>query len=418
MNYAPSVPVSGRPHPGLAALAALAAAAMLPVGVMAPLGEVIIAGLVVLPLVGLAWRRRGAAAFAAIGRDPLTWLLAALCAWAALSALWSPDPTAGTALALRLVALSLGGLVLLAATDLVAGDERTRLLDGLSLGFAAAAVLLASELILGAPVSRMFHTLPPGLGYAPAHFDRGLTVAVLLAWPVAWHLRHRLGRWAALATIAAGVALPFMSSSRASMLAMILALPGWVAVRYGGRRWGGAALAALILGICLVPVALGELWQHGFIFAGVDLPRLQMSRLGIWDYGVDLFLRRPFGGWGLDASRYIGPDTVIVSPFRRLELHPHNALIQVALELGLPGILLCLAALVLVLRRILALAAPAARAAAAAQAVVLLTVSAVSYGVWQYWWQASCWLAIAFLALARSDPNAAGPGGRASSAAP
>ncbi len=122
-------------------------------------------------------------------------------------------------------------------------------------------------------------------------------------------------------------------------------------------------------------------------------------------------------GWGLDSSRVIpGADIIITRfdstlpwiPYGRMEalpLHPHNAPLQIWLELGLPGAalfaLLCAAVLVAVARRV---PEPLAAAAAAAAIMVALALSSFSYGIWPTWWLAALWLAAALIAvMARAE---------------
>jgi O-antigen ligase len=133
-----------------------------------------------------------------------------------------------------------------------------------------------------------------------------------------------------------------------------------------------------------------------------------VHRIYIWRFVSDRILERRFTGWGLDASRSIpGADTYIVQfdrslPFQpygemtALPLHPHNAPLQLWLELGLPGAALfalrC-GGLLLGVARGLPRRLPAAAASAAI--LVAVALSSFSYGVWQTWWLAALWLAAA-----------------------
>ena len=64
-------------------------------------------------------------------------------------------------------------------------------------------------------------------------------------------------------------------------------------------------------------------------------------RLLIWDFAGKRIAERPLLGWGLDASRAIPGGKELIRPDqKRLPLHPHDAALQVWLELGLPGAVL------------------------------------------------------------------------------
>ena len=77
------------------------------------------------------------------------------------------------------------------------------------------------------------------------------------------------------------------------------------------------------------------------------------ARVAIWRFTTERVVERPWLGWGMDASR-MWPGVI--------PLHPHNAALQVWLELGVVG------------------------AACAAVAIAYLTIGALSFGVWQEWW--------------------------------
>src|SRR6185503_20527219 len=65
-----------------------------------------------------------------------------------------------------------------------------------------------------------------------------------------------------------------------------------------------------------------------------DMPQTDSIRLDYWSHAIDWIAMRPLKGWGLDASRVFGPG---------IKLHPHNAPLQVWLELGVVGAVLAAA---------------------------------------------------------------------------
>ena len=87
-------------------------------------------------------------------------------------------------------------------------------------------------------------------------------------------------------------------------------------------------------------------------------------RLLIWSFAGDRIAERPLIGWGLDASRAIpGGDDPIRPGESWMPLHPHNAALQLWLELGVPGAVLfaLLAALALARLAARSMAAPVRR---------------------------------------------------------
>ena len=69
-------------------------------------------------------------------------------------------------------------------------------------------------------------------------------------------------------------------------------------------------------------------------------------------------------------------------------MHPHDAALQIWLELGLPGVLLFAALWLGLLRRAASQADRLRRATSVAAMTAYLVISAVSFGVWQSWWLA------------------------------
>jgi O-antigen ligase len=123
-------------------------------------------------------------------------------------------------------------------------------------------------------------------------------------------------------------------------------------------------------------------------------------RLEIWSFVCRHIAQRPVLGWGLDSSRAIPGGTDLTPEGRPwLPLHPHNAPLQLWLELGAPGAVL----FALFAARVwLALgAAPWPRlyaAAAGGSLVTALVVALGSYGAWQEWWISTEFLTL-FLVL-------------------
>jgi O-antigen ligase len=103
----------------------------------------------------------------------------------------------------------------------------------------------------------------------------------------------------------------------------------------------------------------------------------------------------------MDASRAIPQEDRRLAPnMEIMPLHPHNALLQVRLELGLPGAALVAAILSILFAKVIGgIGDRTARAFAAGAAGAYLAVAAVSYGMWQNWWMATAWALAALMAV-------------------
>ena len=74
----------------------------------------------------------------------------------------------------------------------------------------------------------------------------------------------------------------------------------------------------------------------------------------------------------------------------KMPLHPHNLVLQMWLELGVPGALLLCVLIILILRRLTGPSLGRGMAAlACGQFIAGLTVYVMSYGAWQSWWIAT-----------------------------
>jgi O-antigen ligase len=403
------------PVPGLA----LGVAALLlpPLAVLGTLGIAALLAVLAVVLV-LAEPRRALASLrddAALGT-----LLALLAAWAALSALWSPIPAHSLVEALRFLAVSAAGLVVLGAAQSLGAGERRRTGYLLLAGIALAVAVLQIELHTDGIIARHFARANTILFSWIARYDRGASVLLLLLWPAGALLWAERRRWA-LVLLVLAVALTVMEyHSRTTMLALaaapVLAGLGWRAPR---SLAVALTVPALGLGLVLPLVAPGGPGIARLQQALPFVPESGIHRLGIWRFSSERIAERPLLGWGMDASRAIPtghiPVAVLYPPVQitpyaeALPLHPHDAPLQWRLELGIPGVLLASATLGLALWRLAgATAWPAwQRAAAFGYAGSGLVIALLSFGIWQAWWLSALWLGAALMASLGVRPAAA-----------
>ena len=136
------------------------------------------------------------------------------------------------------------------------------------------------------------------------------------------------------------------------------------------------------------------------------------ERLHIIDYVYGKIPQHPVRGWGFDASRAIGQDTLggFVKSNKPIPLHPHNLWAQTWLELGFIGLVLVIS---LVAAAVLGINAGgggrATIAAAAAGMAAYLLIGNISYGMWQNWWLAIAWLCLGFLAVTAAEEGGGNP---------
>lgn len=380
----------------------------------------VVSALALAPVAGIL----GLVALAAAWRgDELTripWavlaLPAALAIWATASLIWSPLPGLGASTLLRVGLLTLGGMATVHLALRIPARWLPLLAVLLTIGCAIGLSMLSGEALTDNGLSgwysvqRGMKPLPHG---AKSQMNRGATVLAVLIWPIVLLLWRQRGRWWALALGAFALATLWVGDSMAAHLALSVGCAVFALAMFAPRAIVMLVRAGLVALVLAGPVA--ALHAPTPPATVTTMPWLASSahhRLLVWQFAATRIAERPLLGWGMDGSRAIpggdepinvqwrtptGEDVYLTGP--KLPLHPHNAVLQWWLELGLVGALLMTTFLWQVAGLAGCLTRPSSRAAALACFTAGLTVSMVSYGWWQNWWQAALWLGATLCAL-------------------
>ncbi|HEV7285487.1 MAG TPA: O-antigen ligase family protein [Kaistia sp.] len=237
----------------------------------------------------------------------------------------------------------------------------------------------------------------------PTELNRNLTASVALVWPAMIAVSRGRRLWVGLLLPLALVPPVLMGESQSAQFGLAIGLAVLLVTRLAptlARCVVIVATVALFAGTIPLTLALPAI-SHGIEW----LPFSARHRLDIWSFVAERIAERPVLGWGLEASRHLGEGRVtqiLDTETDMLPLHPHNAYLQVWLELGMIGATLALAGCLLVVRAISHLDAsirPAALAAYASTAAM----AATSYGIWQSWWMATLMLTALLTAAAASN---------------
>lgn len=361
---------------------------------------------------------------------------ASLCAWAVATLSFAPEPDFLRA-ATRLVLVPLG-LFLAVSLSGLEDAPRAALARCLVATVWATVLLFAFQLATGGWLSRLWDAfstgeagptwpfLPPDaapLIGGQAVGDAIATGNVLLAgtvWPAAAWLWGCGRRWMAAAMAAAAFAgisaLPHNAATAAMIaggacFALTLRWPCAAPVAAVAALIGYAAVAPTVSAQWFTVEAARTLWPSP--------PRTWEHRVGMWSYAAAEISSVGLLGAGYDASRVLADRGDIigdiapgaspaVAEMEAIRLHPHNAVLQIWLELGAPGA----AALMLVLAGIgaafLRSRAPVPSRAGAAGALAAMSVPfLIGFGIWQGWWLATLGLVAASAALAARAPQPA-----------
>jgi hypothetical protein len=350
---------------------------------------------------------------------------APLLAWMLASATWSLDGKASLNLALRFCGLFSAGTLLVSSFGVQPLERLRRPLTALAVGLSAAGAAVAVDLPLGGHLARALHGPLPE-GFDPAlEYGRAATLHAILLIPIAIGLLGlRVPRVAAAYVLLGGAAI-LETSSLSAKTALAGGLISFALVFVLPRlRWAG--LAALGFGALALPVMFPTTLDPRATCWLADHKPSALHRLEIWSFVAERIEERPIAGWGLDAARRLpggaapviirrcdtvgGRDGVVLSSVI-LPLHPHNAILQVWLELGGVGIVLSFGPLIVLFQRAFRAAAWRSRltqATISGSAAAALPVALVSFGIWQEWFLSGLFVAAAVVVLAARLSDAAG----------
>lgn len=372
-------------------------AAVLSPRAMAPLVMVYALGIAV-----LYWRNLQPAKFLSV---PLA-AAGALLAWALGSALWSLDPGLSLERSFRLFLMIALAAVVAAVLPTVRVGKRGALIIAGAMFCASA--LIVFDAALSFPIG-------PHLQAGGDAYDRTGPLFVMLLLPTITIIDGRFGRKISFLLVILSVAAVLMLENKASMLALAIGLGAWV-VYIAARRFGPAlAVAAVLLFTVVQPLGIAafhaDLKQWAITSSAESGIR---HRAFIWAFSAEKAVERPALGWGIGTSRsipggatpveFLRADGSVDGTGESLPLHPHNAFLQMFLELGLVGMMLTATVLSIVVFRFArlmrdgGLLGPGLAFIAAA-----LTISSISFGAWQGWWVSAQLLVAALLTgLART----------------
>ena len=334
-----------------------------------------------------------------------------LLLWAIASLLWTFDSGVSRKLILPLIALfGLGLFVLIEIkfASLSASEITEKLLI---FGAVITIALLLFESVTGSWLTRFGRDLPwhevinphtAGINIE-AFLKNGIVILSILLWPIMSALvrrRHFLGT--ALSFVLT-IYLVFRFSAAAVLIAMTASVIG-ISISHFQRK-----LASIIIGGMFVILLLGtpflvyqftanksvnEIGQFSY---DLKLPNSAISRLLIWQFATQHIFEKPFLGWGMNTARQIPgsgekytlkvdtPNNKKIVLFREsfLPLHPHNASLQIWLELGAVGAIIIAVFGWIFIRK---LEDDDTDPVLFGVVISILAFNFISFGVWQSWW--------------------------------
>lgn len=278
------------------------------------------------------------------------------------------------------------------------------LFETLAKAMLLAAALIAFELLLNFPLRQVY-----GGRLGSYVHNRPVVTLLLLLLPVlSWALlcgRKKLG----LILLSAMTIVIAISDSEAAKLGLLAAIGSSILVYAFPKRISPILIVGLLGFVWIQPV-------FGDIVANLTPPRLieltkaghSKERIEIWQAFGEVARKHPATGTGFASTAFIKDHPVIteVDPgFRRaLEMgHPHNAYLQVWVELGVPGALILSWFLFWGMRRLSEQSVSIRRMGLSAL-MCASAIALVSHGAWQGWWIAALALVAALFSIRPNDP--------------
>ena len=160
---------------------------------------------------------------------------------------------------------------------------------------------------------------------------RGCYTAALLFWPAILRFGQSYMRPWQIAFVVTFVVAAIGLQVDAPLVALVVSSLAFVAVRRFGRHAVWGLLGLTVVYFALAPVFINLIFPTPppLMQAGSGIVKASwFARAGIWRFVSGEVLSHPLIGWGMDASR-MWPNLI--------PLHPHNAALQVWLELGAVG---------------------------------------------------------------------------------
>lgn len=326
-------------------------------------------------------------------------LLAVFVGWAALSSFWSINPDRAIKTSIRLVLVAIALVVLIDSASSL--DQRQRRSFGFWLiGGTFVGLIVTIGLILSSGAVSIWLGSTHLTGHELASLNRTSSIIALLVWPVALIIAQLYGRYAAATIVILSAVLLFALAPSTPLFAFIVSICAfglaWLSHRWGKRM----LLVAFAASVIMIPFLdiLAPILIDG-LTAAIPWPNSEVHRIVIWQFASEQILNHPFIGWGLDASRAIpgGQEQLplftiddSVRTGQAMPLHPHSAVVQIWLELGLIGVLFFSAIFSMIVAAIPeSISNHAAPATMIATAACAFTIAQLGFGIWQGWWMAA-----------------------------
>jgi exopolysaccharide production protein ExoQ len=323
---------------------------------------------------------------------PLAGFFAVTILFACMSSLWAAHPDIAIDRAMNTAGIFSGGLLLLAIARNTS-IKRGAGIYALIFGYIAIGFYLFADYLTFMKLSSDFLNKK----VEAYNMNRLLVTYILLFIPMVLlackTIENNARKYAVIALMFTSTLLPLWKTSSQTAQAAFLIAVGTYSIIYfikhqGARRAvytvSGIFLAASIICAPLIPAPLQNALQGHTQNSHIAVGANADGRLEIWNFISSKIMEKPLLGHGVEATRNMKSETQMPVNKTHAVLHPHNAYLQIWVELGVAGAALAATFALFVLYRI-------SRVEAALQPVYFSLYAsiagtlAIGYGFWQSW---------------------------------
>ena len=320
----------------------------------------------------------------------------ALPLFGSISASWALVPSDALSTAIKFsVYFSIAilvGLVLRIITE----EEKRKIYLSIAISLLVTFPVCLLDIALAGNISTSFKSSL----YAPDIYNRGTAITACLLFPLAVGLSRFLNKWFVFGFIVLCLGMIFGLYMEAAKLAVIIGAIIFILVKWQPRLFWPVVTIPLLIAFAfpflfLAPISEAQQCRL------YDFKTSAMHRVFIYQFGAKNVLKKPWLGWGMDASRSIPGGSQktraiscknsdgFITEIRaggNLPLHPHNAGLQIWLELGLIGSVLLICSVLLLIKRFKEdFGSSDGQAVLASSFCCACLIYSVSFGLWQSW---------------------------------
>jgi hypothetical protein len=377
-------------------------------------------------------------------RQPFPWIvslvlyaLIILIGWSLISWFWSISPHDTLKTGISLAVTFLGGAILFGISLSFGPQEKKSLQNGIILGGFFGFSLIAIEFATNAGLARLlFYELaliknPDMPSYSTFIFsvygnstpvmNAGMAATTVFFFPWAMTIKDRFSQKVFILIILVGAILVLMTYADAVKLSFVVGLIVFLTALAWPRWINRIMCVAITIGFLTAPL-IPSLLPNPLV-PSKNLEFFSPSsahRILIWKNTVGHIKQNLILGSGLDTTRalYSAKDRILYDfpstlsngtaykvLYEPIPLHPHNAVLQIWLELGAVGALISLGLLLTILYSInRGRLHQTDQAAALGLFAATLSLACISFGIWQGWWLSSILLSIAYFVSLLKKP--------------